>query len=283
MNIIGLGEAGCNIAECFKIYPQYNIYKIDTGLKKAKGVYALKHQDNSEAYEKTIPSLHRTFLKGVMHDILFITSCGNVSGASLQLLNQLHKKNCKISVLYIKPDESSLSKEKKLQNNLMFNVFQEYARSAMFERLYLVDNLKMSEIVGDVPVREYFNQINQTIASTMHMVNVFDNQKSVMDTFSKPVETARISTFGLVEYDKGEEKMFFDLDMSREKRYYYAVPEKTLDSDGTLIKNIKKHVKNNLEHDRMNNSYAIYSTDYEEIYVYCVSNSTLIQKNKNNA
>ena len=242
MNIIGLGEAGCNIAECFKIYPQYNIYKIDTGLKKAKGVYALKHQDNSEAYEKTIPSLHRTFLKGVMHDILFITSCGNVSGASLQLLNQLHKKNCKISVLYIKPDESSLSKEKKLQNNLMFNVFQEYARSAMFERLYLVDNLKMSEIVGDVPVREYFNQINQTIASTMHMVNVFDNPKSVMDTFAKPVETARISTFGLVEYDKGEEKMFFDLDMSREKRYYYAVPEKTLDSDGTLIKNIKKHV-----------------------------------------
>ena len=54
MNIIGLGEAGCNIAECFKGYPQYNIYKIDTGLKKAKGVYALEHQDSSEAYEKAM-------------------------------------------------------------------------------------------------------------------------------------------------------------------------------------------------------------------------------------
>ncbi len=31
MDIIGLGEAGCNIAECFRKYPQYNIYKIDVG------------------------------------------------------------------------------------------------------------------------------------------------------------------------------------------------------------------------------------------------------------
>ena len=56
--------------------------------------------------------------------------------------------------------------------------------------------------------------------------------------------------------------------------------DKFLKGRSTKIKNIKKHVKNNLEHDRMNHSYAIYSTDYEEIYVYCVSNSTLIQKNK---
>ena len=110
------------------------------------------------------------------------------------------------------------------------------------------------------------------------MINVFENSKAVMNTLFKPTTTARISTFGLVDYESGEEKTFFDLDMSREKRYYYAIPEEILSSDGGLVKKIKKQVKNNVEHDKMRNSYAIYSTDYETPYVYCISNSTLIQK-----
>jgi cell division GTPase FtsZ len=29
MNVIGLGQAGCNIADMLSEYPQYKIYKID--------------------------------------------------------------------------------------------------------------------------------------------------------------------------------------------------------------------------------------------------------------
>ena len=283
MNIVGLGKAGCSVAEKFKNYPQYKVYKINVGIRKEKGVYALKHQSTPEAYERNFPNLRRTFLKEVMGNVLFITSCGATSGASLRIIEQLRANKCSVSVLYIKPDPVSLSKEKRLIDNLVFNVFQEYARSAVFERLYVIDNYKMSEIVGDVPVREYFNQINELISSTVHMINVFDNQNSVMDTFpNRPGSTARVSTYGLVEYDTGEEKLFFDLEMAREKKYYYAIPEEILDSDGTVVKNIKKHIKNNLEHDKMNSSYAIHSTTYDKSYVYCVSSSTLIQKNKNN-
>ena len=284
MNIIGLGQAGCNIAECFKQYSQYKIFKIDTGLEKSKGVYALEHQNNPEAYENKFPNLGRTSLKGVKGQTLFITSCGFVSGASLRLLEQLYVRNgCNISVLYIKPDINNLSKEKALQENLMFNVFQEYARSGLFERLYIADNTKMADIVGDVPVREYFNQINQLMSSTVHMINVFDKSEAIMSTLFEPTITARISTLGLVDYESGEEKMFFDLDMSREKRYYYAIPEEILNSDGGLVKKVKKQVKNNVEHDKMRTSYAIYSTNYETPYVYCISNSTLIQKDEKNA
>jgi hypothetical protein len=208
---------------------------------------------------------------------LFITSCGFVSGASLRLLEQINNK-CDISVLYIRPDIDNLSKEKIFQNNMLFNVFQEYARSGVFERFYIVENLKVADIIGDVPVREYFNQINQVISTTIHMINVFENSKAVMNTLFDPTATARISTFGLVDYESGEEKTFFDLDMPREKRYYYAIPEEILSSDGGLVKKIKKQVKNNVEHDKMRNSYAIYSTNYETPYVYYISNSTLIQK-----
>ena len=282
MNIIGLGQAGCRIAECFRQYSQYKVIKIDTGLKKAKGVYALEHQKKPEDYENKFPNLKRTLLKGVNGQTLFITSCGFISGASLRLLEQL-KTKCQISALYIKPDPANLSKEKLLQNNLVFNVLQEYARSGLLERLYIVDNIKMSEVVGDVPVREYYNKINELISSTLHMINVFDNSESAMSTFSKPIDVARISTLGLVDYETEEEKMFFDLDMPREKRYYYAIPEDVLESDGTLVKKIKKQVKNNVGHDIMRSSYQIHSTGYDKSYVYFVSNSSFIQKNEKNA
>jgi len=282
MNIIGLGQAGCNIAEYFKQYPQYKVCKIDVGLKNFENEYALEYQASPEAYESKFPNLKQTLLKGMSGPTLFITSCGFISGASLRLLEQI-QNTCEVSVLYIKPDNNNLSKEKTFQENLVFNVFQEYARSGLLERLYIVDNTKVSEIVGETPVREYYNQINKTICSTIHMINVFENSESAMSTLFEPTLTARISTFGLVDFETGEENMFFDLDMSREKRYYYAIPEKILSSDGTLVKKIKKQVKNGLEHDKMRNSYAVYSTNYETLYVYCVSNSTLIQKNEKNA
>jgi len=282
MNIIGLGQAGCNIAEYFKQYPQYKVLKIDVGLKNSENEYALDQQNTPEIYENKFPNLKQTFLKGTSGQTLFITSCGFISGAALRLLEQI-RDTCKISVLYIKPDSNNLSKEKTLQENLIFNVFQEYARSGLLERFYIVDNTKVSEIVGETPVREYYNQINKTICSTIHMINVFENSEAIMSTLFEPTLTARISTFGLVDFETEEENMFFDLNIPREKRYYYAIPEKILNSDTTLVKKIKKQVKNGLEHDKMRNSYAVYSTNYETLYVYCVSNSTLIQKNEKNA
>jgi|18_taG_2_1085343.scaffolds.fasta_scaffold38873_2 hypothetical protein len=282
MNIIGLGQAGCNIAEYFKQYPQYKVLKIDVGLKNSEDEYTLEYQSSPEIYENKFPSLKQTFLKELAGQTLFITSCGFISGASLRLLEQL-QETCTMSILYIKPDSNNLSKEKTLQENLVFNVFQEYARSGLLERLYIVDNTKVSEIVGETPVREYYNQINKTICSTIHMINVFENSEAVMSTLFEPTVTARISTLGLVDFETDEESMFFDLNMPREKRYYYAIPEKILSSDGTLVKKIKKQVKNGIEHDKMRNSYAVYSTNYETLYVYCISNSTLLQKNEKSA
>ena len=114
------------------------------------------------------------------------------------------------------------------------------------------------------------------------MINVFDNSKSVLDNFSQSIKTAKVATFGLVNSEEEDEKMFFDLQMPREKKYYYAYPREAVESDGTLMKKIKKHIKNNTEHDKMKISYGVYSTNYEQPYVYCVSSSTLIQENKKN-
>jgi len=111
------------------------------------------------------------------------------------------------------------------------------------------------------------------------MINIFNNSKSEINTFAPFGETTRISTFSLVDYHKNEEKMFFSLDIPREKRYYYAVPEKTLQTDGALLKKITEQLKSMKQYDKMKVSYGIFSTDYEDIYVYGLLNSSVVQNN----
>lgn len=280
--IIGLGQAGCAIANEFKKHSQYKIYKIDVGLK-GKNCFDMPFQDSPEKYEKNHPTIKlRTFLKGIKNNILFITSYGNISGSNLRILEQLKNKKCKITILYVKPDIELLSPEKILQENLVFNVLQEYARSAVFEKVYIVNNFKVASILGNVPLKKYYARLNETIATTIHMINVFNHSDTIIDTFSSPIETARISTFGLYDFENEKEEMFFDLEMPREKKYYYAIPEAIIETDGKLLEKITKQIKDNIEHNKMKISYGVFSTSYEQIYTYCITSSTLIQKNKKN-
>jgi hypothetical protein len=273
--IIGLGAAGCNIAESFSQYPQYKIYKIDTNMEDAKNCYSLPSLKSPEEYEAKCPSFKK-FFRYVKGDVLFITSCGYVSATSLRILEHL-KNKCNINILYVKPDLTLLPETKTLNHNVLFGVLQEYARSGIFNRIYLIDNIKMSEIIGDVPLREHYDRINQLISSTIHMVNVFKNSDSEIDTFGKTVDAAKISTLSLVSYDDGEEKMFFDLDIPRDKCYYYGVPEEMLKSDGSLMKKLSEQLKILKQYDKIKVSYGIYSTGYDVPYIYGLLNSSVVQ------
>ena len=274
--VIGLGNAGCKIAQQLGAYSEYNTLQIDVGLSAAPTSLDLPYRTSPEFYEENVPDL-TTFFGTLFPETLLITSCGMVSGAALQILQQLYGKT-KLSVMYIVPDGVGLSPLNKLQNNLLFNVFQQYARSAAFEKIILVDNKKLSGIIGDLPILKYWKQLNQVIASTYHMVNVFEHSKAAFATFSSRLETARISTLGVASWRESEENLFFELDIPREKRYYYAIPQRMLEEDATLMTKIQNQVKKGVEHDKMKASYGIYSTQYTEPYVYCESNSSLIQK-----
>jgi len=276
--VIGLGKAGCNIADHLSQYPQYQIKKIDVGLKKTKSTFGLKHQDSPELYESTqLPKGINNFLEGVMSETLFITSCGSVSGASLKILQKIHGKT-KIRVMYILPQEDDLVGQKLLQNRLLFNVFQEYARSGLLDRVFLVDNSKLSGIIGPVPIMKLWDSLNNLVATTYHMLNVYQNTQPVMTTQTKRIDTARVSTFGLLDSKNNEEKMFFELDIPREKSYYYGVPKKQLEEDPNLMEVIRQNLKQNIEHDKMKTTYSVHSTDYNELIAYCEKSSTLIQK-----
>ena len=155
--IIGLGKAGCAIAEKFAQYSQYKVYKIDSEDidNSGKQNYLLKRCAHPEEYENNVPSLKK-FFNNASKDILFVV-CGSgyVSGATLQILKHLSSKN--INILYIKPELQFLADTNLLQEKLVRNVLQEYARSSMIKRLYIVDNTQIEEILGEIPIIRFFD------------------------------------------------------------------------------------------------------------------------------
>ena len=98
-----------------------------------------------------------------------------------------------------------------------------------------------------------------------------------MGKINKTKTTSRITTLGTVDFESGEEKMFFSLDKIREKGYFYNIRKEDLASDGTLLKKITEQVKN-LETEDAKSSFAIYSSDYDQNYVFCMTHTPHIQR-----
>jgi len=272
--VIGLGKAGCAIADKFAQYPQYKTFKIDSeGLDpKSKNCHLLKKQDSPEKYEKTVRSM-KTFFAKTTDNILFVLSgSGMISGASLQILKNLRGK--KVNILYIKPDMEFLGHMNILQERVVRNVLQEYTRSGVFNRIFLVDNKKVEEVLGDVPIIGYYDRLNELIVSTIHMVNIYDHQKAIHATPFDKADTTRITTFGIVNVDEGKEKLFFSLDNIREKCYYYAINSKALETDGKLLRTLTDNINKNIGKD-VRAGFQVYSTSYEQNYGYLVANTEL--------
>ena len=273
--VIGLGQAGCNIADEFAKYDQYKIFKIDCGLEglQQEGVYDMPWQDSPERYEEKCPDLSK-FFKDVTGEVLFVLGgSGNISGAALSILK--HLKHCDINILYIRPDLESITVTKVRQEWVVFNILQEYARSGVFKRIYLVDNSKVEEYLGDVPVIGYYERLNNMIASTLHMINVYDHIEPVVDTFSRPLSGRRVSTIGFYDEKNNENKLFYLLDNVGEMRYYYAINKEKLETDGDILKKIREQIKSEVD-----TSYGIFSTNYDQDYVYTVAHSSDIQQQK---
>ena len=273
--IIGLGQTGCNIAGAFAQHKQYKIYKIDHGLDgfRQDGNYKMPWQDSPERYEKNCPDLNK-FFKDVDGEILFIVGgAGNISGASLSVLE--HLQHCDINVLYIRPEIESLGAVKAKQEWAAFNILQEYARSGVFKMIYLVSNPYVEEHIGNIPVIGYFDKINEMIVSCLHMINVYNHNESVIDTFFDPMDVCRISTIGFYNEETNENRLLFPLDNIREMRYYYAINKEKLENDGEVMKKIREQTR-----DKIKTCYGVYATNYEQDYVYTVAHTSLIQQQK---
>ena len=159
--IIGLGNCGCSIAKKFIKYPQYEVFLVDTEPHNHRRSLRIHEEDSPEKYEKTLPELHY-FFKDVQGPILFILSAsGYISGASLMVLR--HLSDLSTTIMCIKSNIDLLSDIQKMQQKIVLNVLQEYARSNLFEKIYIIDNEKVEEIIGDFTVFNYYDKVNELI------------------------------------------------------------------------------------------------------------------------
>ena len=273
--VIGLGNAGCNIADLLSQYPQYSCYKFDVGLEKGKYSFPLRKSENLEDYEQKMQS-PRSFLRGIEDDVLFIMSGGGkVSSCALRILEAVKKK--KITVLYIRPELTLLSKTQATLERMTYGIMQEYARSGLFNNLILISNSEIDRILGGLTIKEYKAGINQTLTSTLHMINVYKNIKPLVNTFDKKPEGVRISTIGVCDPQTGEEKMFFSLDNVSDIEYYYSFDKREVETNKNLLSEVKNNINEKKEVAKRV-TYGVYETDYEQNYLYCIHSTSIIQQ-----
>jgi len=275
---IGIGKAGTAIAAHFKENREYKVYCLSGEFDKTtKFKYKLKSYDEQEDYEKNIPNLSKFFKEATENVQVFVCGASKSANYTLCILQQIKDK--KIDLFYIKPDTELLIGNMKLQEKAIFAILQEYARSGLFNSITIFSNPVLEQIIGDVPIKKYFETINQTIYYSVHYKNLFDHTKPIIGNLSHPSEVQRIRTLGRLDTNKVQEKWFFELDMSRDVCYYFCISKEKLEQDGGLHQRIIEKLKQKSTNAFKNLTYAIYESPYETDFGFCVAHTNAIQNN----
>jgi len=268
MLIVGLGKAGCKIAELFKKHNQYHVelLDIDKGIKKCPTV---------EGYDLIDYKPRKKAIKSASVGVLFVCGSGKIAGATLRVLEGLN--HVKMTVVYLYPDlEFSSTKEKK-RNRVHFHVLQEYTRSGLVEEMVLLDNKILLEYVGHGTVLNYFDNVNNHVYTLIHTLNYCANVEPDYDARQDKKDISRISTISYGKFEENEEKLFFSLDNITETSYIININEEELANDVSVLPNIKTMVKQNKDLGR-ETSFAIWSTEETESYYYTKHYTHFIQE-----
>lgn len=275
-NIIGLGSAGCSIAEKFENLSDFNVKLIDVDIEGENCINISRLESHHE-YDRLCPDLSKELSNIQNNVILILAGGGNISGMALSLLRQL-KDRCFIKVIYIRPDIDTIGNNQIIkEEKITFNVLQEYARSGAFVDILLVSNLQIEKILKKVSISNYYEKINETFFSTFTSILNLAKSKPVMENSSKPLDFFRINTMGFYDIETDEEKLFFPLDYIDYKTFYFVLNEDQLTNDGDLFKIIKDKMKTK-NNDITKVAYKIYSSSSKENYCFMTAQSRKIQE-----
>lgn len=291
VTLLCLGEAAYNIGVELKNFGLYDLLYIgDNELEADENVLLPKYENNKnndlfahEQYDALDVTQYDISSK-VSDEIIMIT-CGasDVSGAALNILAELKDKS--INILYVKPDIDFIPEIKAMQHRVTFGVLQQYARSGLVDGIYIVDNIELEKIIGEVSINEYYSKINSTIAQVFGSY-IFCLKRR--PAFGKPIGssfgTTRIHTVGFAD-DEMNEVLFYDLKNVSEKgnifpleiKFYFVIGQKKLDEDKTLMLKIKTGMKQKKE--KFGDiKYEIHSGEDQEEYAVVIISTSFVQE-----
>jgi len=275
MNIVGLGHSACEITRNFENYQQYSTFFINSENRDYPTFLSVKKQNSHEDYEKKYKKVDLSRCKG--KTTLIVNGSGDISGCALRILEQL--KDNQVTVLYIRADEANVGPEAETKDRITLGVLQQYARSGLLERIYLVSNKKVEQVMEEISLKNYWQDINNIISSTYHMLNVFHNTEPLLKSLSEPGQTSRIATFGVASFNMEKEKLFYDLQYPRVKNYFFGVNEETLGEDRELLTRIRTFVSARSNEDTRS-GFSIFSTNYAQNYIYSTHYASYTQQEK---
>jgi hypothetical protein len=278
ISIIGIGNGGSAIADLFSPIKNYDVYCLNNSvLRNTETHFKLETYATAEEYEKNIPQVGKFFAETKRRVQVFVVGSSMSSNFVLGILEQI--KDREIELFYIKPDIDMLTGVARLLENMAFGVLQEYARSALFKSITLISNPHVENAIGEVPIKNYYNALNNSIYSTIHYLNYFEFTDPEIGQVSRPANINRIRTIALLNIENFEEKWLFDLDNPRELCYYICINEERLMSDGSLHRKIVKMLKEKPTNAFRKLSYAIYETNHED-FGFCVAHTNVVQEQK---
>ena len=275
--IIGLGQMGCNIAEEFSAYPEYRIYKI-MDQSQDRGVLELGSYNSMEDYERNLDENEVTaYLRSIKSndEVLVVLGGGEaISGAVLKILHCI--KDSQLNVLYIAPDRSMSSLDDQRNDKISFNVLQEYARSGAINQIILIDYPSVEQLIGEVSIQNYNQQINYLVCYAVAMTNFFKHTDPVMNVRLKPTEWASLTTIGVGSLESAEVNYLFPLEKVTELHFYFGIPLSDLQEDNSLMKRIKDYIKEFKDQD-ITVSFSVHETTFGSLMVLCEVFSPHIQ------
>ena len=276
ISIIGLGNAASRIAEKFKATKNYNVYTLNSEVEKnSKYKFKLKSYETPEEYEQNIPNLKKFFSTTDEQIQFFVVGSSFSSNYSLGALEQLKDKN--VDVIYIQPDSELMTGVPKMLDKIVFSIIQQYSRSGLLNSFTVLSNTMIEKSIGNIPIKTYYDKINESIFSTVHYVNYFNHAEPEIGMTSKPLDINRIRTLGLLNVKNLQEKWFYELDMERDICYYLCINKERLEKEGGLHKKIVDLLKNKPKNAFRRISYAIYETEYQD-FGLCVAHTNAIQE-----
>ena len=274
ISVIGIGNAASAIAEKFSDVDNYEVYLLNDKTEKSTRTYTLKTFSSPEEYETNVPDL-KDFFTDIRNRVqVFIMGSSMSSNYVLGILEQIKDKE--IDLFYIRPDTELLTGVPQLLEKITFNVLQEYSRSGLLRSITLISNLNLEKVIGEVPIKTYYEVLNNSIFSTIHYLNYFEFSDPEIGQVSKPAEINRIRSIAMLDVENLEEKWLFDLDTPRELCYYICINEEKLATEGGLHKKLVEMLKEKPTNAFRKLSYAIYETEYDD-FGFCVAHTNVVQ------